>query len=533
MRTAPLFCRIHARLHSDERGFTMVEAMVAGMILAIGAFAVAQSLQFGLKTTGMARQRAAAETFANQQMEQARTLNYSHVILFDDPNPAVTNDLPSHNSDPTNPDYWVTDGPPLTFDPDGTGLLSAEPIVSANTSPALIHHEDDKKNGNTTFTIDRYVTWVDSPVDGLGPADADSNPTANDGAGDANGHDMKRVSIVVIWPNSYGTAVSQLRLSSLFSIGNIPYHGTSPLGSGGANQPPSVVCPLWSNVNRAASFTAQATDSDGSVVQIDWDFGDGATVANGGVNQNHTYASYGTYTVTNTVWDDLGATASNSSLGCTVEITNNSGDDDDAIPPTGSIVIAGGATYTNTAQVVLTLSATDGTDDDATGVATMQFSDDGVNFGAAIPYSTTTLYTMPSEDCPSTFPATQCKFVFVKYIDGAGNDSAAYFDNISLDTAAPGVPTGVTATRGAPYGGDVDITVRWNAPSPLPVDMAGFRIYRKISTQADFVQIGGDQPTTATSYVDIQLNKNLAYTYCVSAFDLAGNESARTCVGPV
>jgi hypothetical protein len=29
------------------------------------------------------------------------------------------------------------------------------------------------------------------------------------------------------------------------------------------------------------------------------------------------------------------------------------------------------------------------------------------------------------------------------------------------------------------------------------------------------------------------LKKTLAYTYCVSAFDLAGNESARTCVGPV
>jgi hypothetical protein len=478
----------------------------------------------------MARQRAAAETFANQQMEQARTLNYSNVVLFDDPDPGVTDDLPIHSTDPASPSFWVTDGPPLTFDPDGTGPLSAEPIISANTSPALIHHEDDKKNGNTTFTIDRYVTWVDSPVDGLGPADADTNPTANNGAGDANGYDMKRVSVVVIWQNSYGTAVTQLRISSLFSIGNIPYHGTAPLGGGAANQPPSVVCPLWSNANRAASFTAQATDSDGSIAQIDWDFGDGATVTNGGVNQNHTYSSYGTYTVTNTVWDDLGASASNSSLSCTIEITNNAGPDDDDEDPTGSIVVAAGVTYTNTAQVVLTLSASD---TGGSGLWTMQFSDDGVTFGAAIPYGTTTLYTMPSGDCPTTSPATLCKVVYVKYIDGAGNKSPAYFDTISLDTTAPGVPTGVTATRGAPSGSDVDITVRWNAPAPSPADLGGFRIYRKISTQADFVQIGGDQPKTATSYVDVLLKKTLAYTYCVSAFDLAGNESARTCVGPV
>jgi type II secretory pathway pseudopilin PulG len=531
MRTSPLLCRIHARLHTDERGFTMVEAMIAGMILALGAFAIAQSLQFGLKATGMARQRAAAETFANQQMEQARTLNYSNVVLFDDPNPAVTDDLPTHSSDPTNPDYWVTTGPPLTYDPDGSGPLGAEPIISANTSPSLIHHEDDKKNGNTTFTIDRYVTWVDSPVDGLGAADANTNPTANNGVGDANGHDMKRVSIVVIWPNAYGTTVSQLRISSLFSIGNIPYHGTSPLGVGGANQPPSVVCPLSSHVNRAASFTAQASDSDGSVVQIDWNFGDGTTVSNGGVNHGHTYAAYGTYTVTNTVWDDLGATASNSSLSCTVDITNNGGADGDLIPPTGSIVIAGGATYTNTAQVVLTLSASD--DPLGSGVSTMQFSNDGVTFGASIPFGTTTLYTMPSGDCATTSPATLCKFVYVKFIDGAGNKSPASFDSISLDTTAPGVPTGVSAVRGAAHGEFVDITVHWGAPSPSPADLAGFRIYRKISTQADFVQIGGDQAKTAVSYVDAGLKKTLAYTYCISAFDLAGNESARTCVGPV
>ncbi|TMK29854.1 MAG: PKD domain-containing protein [Actinobacteria bacterium] len=517
MRTSPLLCRIHARLHADERGFTMVEAMVAGMILAIGAFAVAQSLQFGLKSTGMARQRAAAETFANQQMEQARTLNYSHVILFDDPNPAVTDDLPVHSNDPNNPDYWVTNGPPLNFDPDGSGPLGAEPVISANTSPALIHHEDDKTNGNTTFTIDRYVTWVDSPADGLGAADINSNPSVDNGAGDANGHDMKRVTIVVIWPNAYGSAVSQLRISSLFSIGNIPYHGTTPFGAGHANSPPSVYCPLDSSIGRDASFSAQASDSDGTVQQIDWDFGDGTTLENGGVNQNHTYQHTGTYTITNTVWDDVGATATNSSLNCTIQITNKSTGNPDTTPPTGTIVIAGGATYTNTLQVVLTLSATD---TGGSGLSQMQFSNDGVTFGAAIAYATTSLYTLPSGD--------GLKFVYVRYIDGAGNVSLVYSDGITLDTTAPGVPTGVHAARTKITGQKVDITVTWSPPSPSPSDLAGYRVYRQI--QGGYLQVGGDLPKTTLSYVETNLDKAGSYTYCVSAFDLAGNESAKACI---
>jgi len=522
MRQATLFTRIHARLHSDERGFTLVEALIAGLILALGSFAIAQSLQFGLKTTGLARQRAAADAMGNQQMELARTLNYGSVVLRDDPSDA--NDLPSHSSDPENPNYWVTDSPVLSYDPDGDGPKAAEPIISADTSPSLIHHETDVKQGNTTFTIYRYVTWVDSPADNDASGnDRNTNPDANNGEGDGNGHDMKRVTVIVTWPSVLGTSVSQFRMTSLFSEAEIRYHGT-PVGGGGGddNQAPSVLCPLWSHVKRTASFTAQATDSDGTVVQIDWDFGDGVRVANGGVVQTHTYAQQGTYKVVNTVWDDQGATATNSSFDCMVTVTNTGAGGDDLTAPTGSISIAGGAIYTNTAQVVLNLSATD--NEGGSGVAMMQFSDDGTNFGAAITYSTTTLYTMPGADGTKT--------VYVKFIDAAGNVSSPASDTIILDTTPPGPPTGVTATRGPVLGGKVDITVQWNAPSP-PGDLAGFRIYRQSSTSSTWVQVGGNLAATATSYVDKQLNASVAYTYCVVAFDPAGNESAQACTGQV
>jgi PKD repeat protein len=367
-----LFVRLHARLH-DERGFTMVEAMVAGFVLAIGAFAVANSLQYGLYTSGIARQRTAAEQLANQQLELARALNYDNVIL--------RNDVPIvHSSDPSDPDYWVNDGPPMTYDPDGSGGLSPEPILSDNVTPSLLHYQAAIQQGKTTFTIYTYVTWVDSPLDGTVAAGDDAADGNQDGIDDSDGHDQKRVTIVAAWPNSFGSLVNKLTISSIFSDGKIPYHGDP---DSGPNQVPSVTCPSTSTNNLDASFTAQATDTDGSIVRIDWDFGDLSTIQSGGTSQSHTYASAGTYTVTNTVFDDDGGTASNATQNCQVTVTDPPSPGPDSMAPSGTIVISNGATYATTVQVTLTLSATD--DPGGTGVATMQFSDNGSSFGAAVP----------------------------------------------------------------------------------------------------------------------------------------------------
>lgn len=72
------------------------------------------------------------------------------------------------------------------------------------------------------------------------------------------------------------------------------------------NEPPSAALAA-DCAGLACSFSGSgSTDSDGTIVSYDWDFGDGST--GDGVEASHTYAGNGTYPVTLTVTDDRGGT---------------------------------------------------------------------------------------------------------------------------------------------------------------------------------------------------------------------------------
>ena len=94
-------------------------------------------------------------------------------------------------------------------------------------------------------------------------------------------------------------------------------------------------------------------------------------------------------------------------------------------PPTGSLVINGGATATNNPVVTLTLSATD----DSGTVSQMQFSNDGVTYTAPEAYAITKTWTLSGGDGSKT--------VSVKFADPAGNWSNPASDTITLDTVPP------------------------------------------------------------------------------------------------
>jgi formylglycine-generating enzyme required for sulfatase activity len=65
------------------------------------------------------------------------------------------------------------------------------------------------------------------------------------------------------------------------------------------------------NVGDTINFQGSGSDTDGSIVSYEWDFGDGSSTSTQ-QNPSHTYSSAGTYTVTLTVEDNDGGTATDS-----------------------------------------------------------------------------------------------------------------------------------------------------------------------------------------------------------------------------
>ena len=97
-------------------------------------------------------------------------------------------------------------------------------------------------------------------------------------------------------------------------------------------------------------------------------------------------------------------------------------------PPTGSIIINGGAMATKSLSVTLTLSATD----DSGAVAQMKFSNDNLTYSNPEAYATSKTWTLASGEGE--------KKVWVKFSDAAGLwTSTETFDTIILDMTAPTV----------------------------------------------------------------------------------------------
>jgi prepilin-type N-terminal cleavage/methylation domain-containing protein len=207
---------------TQERGFTIVEMMVAVVVLLVGALGTLAMLDTANKRSRGAADRQSGTAVARQVLEAAKGIPYRDLA----PGTLVST------------------------------LREDEAIAGISASPWQIERD------NTVFTIEAEVCWLDEPADGLGSR-APGNFCPGSGSGgtvDGNSIDHKRVTVVTSWDNDAGSGSS--RQSTLISArGGIDAPGVASVQ---LTSPPS--SPITDPLTTSASFAVTTTQDAAAVV---------------------------------------------------------------------------------------------------------------------------------------------------------------------------------------------------------------------------------------------------------------------------
>jgi Tfp pilus assembly protein PilV len=517
----------------QEGGFTIVEVMVASVVLIVGLGALMEMLITADHVISNTRYRQEETSIAREVLEDARGLAYSSIIQS-----SIASSL-----QPTVPGSTVS----------GSNL-----IVTRSISPSTA--------SGVRFKVTFTACSLDSPSDGYG--NHDSAPVsggswcadvASNGTTDSNPDDYKRVSVTVKRVGFSTPTVQQTVL-----IYQLPQNGPAvSCLSTTSNCPGSNV-----TVTSGSSLTFNVTTTS-SAFRIQW-LVNGNTPASsqiggGGVDpytpsgtgstftwsyptttyNGTTYTIDGTYTITAVAYDAEGNSGTRSSLQVTVN-------EHTVLPPAtvtaGWNDLMGGVDvqwlpsvdqdvqyyqvwhkYGNLPAVQV---ATCGTSGNVSGTSCTDTS--AVLTAEAPPlaalrptclnpqqsYTTTDYYYVVGWD---TDPST-------------GNPRASTFSSPQSDANLcnhqPNKPTGLTATAS---GSTVQLS--WTAPSPGDPDtgdsIQDWRIYRwdpsggMTDPGSRYQLIGTSSSSPVTSYTDTSPDPNgTAENYCVTSVDTRLNESA-------
>jgi hypothetical protein len=182
----------------------------------------------------------------------------------------------------------------------------------------------------------------------------------------------------------------------------------------------------------------------------------------------------------------------------------------EAFPPTGSIVINGGAEAAKSTSAILTLTATD----NSGGPIQMCISNT-TSCSAWISFAATKSWTLSY--------GNGIKTVYVWFKDKWGNTNPApYSDAIFIDITAPNNGT-VTGTPG-----NAQVTLNWSGFSDALSGVGSYKVVYNTGGNPPYSCSGGTAVYTGTdtSFIHTGRTNGTTYSYRVCAIDKAGNMSS-------
>src|SRR4051812_31343327 len=119
------------RVGREERGFTLLEVMVAALILVIGVLAVIGVFDSSRRLTTVSEKEEVVAHRAEAELERIQAMPFAAVALSSNP---------SHVIDSADPDFYVTAGVPPTYRWDqGSSGPKTDPLVVDAASGQVGH----------------------------------------------------------------------------------------------------------------------------------------------------------------------------------------------------------------------------------------------------------------------------------------------------------------------------------------------------------------------------------------------------------
>ena len=134
------------RLKADEGGFSVLEVLVASIILVLGALAVFQTFSAAVHNVQRGRETQIGLSVAQREMDKVRSLTYEKIAM---------KTTPVNSTETTNPNNRVSG---TTFNVNRTGLGDfASMVVSA--SGEIEPFSTAFSVGGSKVSVYRYVVW--------------------------------------------------------------------------------------------------------------------------------------------------------------------------------------------------------------------------------------------------------------------------------------------------------------------------------------------------------------------------------------
>jgi prepilin-type N-terminal cleavage/methylation domain-containing protein len=182
------------RISKDEEGFTLIEVLVAAIVLTLGSLAVFTVFASGIKNVQRGRESQVGVSVAQREMEKVHSLRFSEVLLKGSPETSAETANPGHRVSSARTEY--------NLNRTGTANWAKLAVASSGETGAVEPKSETFSVGGTPVTVYRYVVWRKDE------AYCKTFTSGTEPTSCKEGKNYKRV-VIDVWPSKAGNQGSR------------------------------------------------------------------------------------------------------------------------------------------------------------------------------------------------------------------------------------------------------------------------------------------------------------------------------------